>query len=190
MRIMQVLLSDDFHIDFIFGAHDCSWNLKPKSGKKKLYKIITKNPIDVLRSIMANDNTFRFDDPKQGRFKADIRGGDIFTHAHNEIRKIDPNGCLIGIMLAIDDTPLTQHSGTHNGRPVYITTANQSLASRRQRNTNAWRVLALLPVLKLDENNLSKEDKPWSVHAKVEFNNRALAIILKPLQGNQFYLCA
>lgn len=155
-------------------------------------KILTKNPIVVLRSIMDSDSSFCYDiPPSKSKYKAEIRDGEIYRMATEEVLQIDQEGSLIGIMLAIDDTPLTQHSGKHNGRPVYITTANQSLHSRRQRRTHAWRLLALLPILNVDEGKLTSVEKTWSVHAKVEFNNRVLEKVLKPLSGNNtLFPCA
>lgn len=149
-------------------------------------RILTKDPINVLRSIMNSDESFCYDPPHVTSYKSEVRNGTMYRKAHQEIMEIDVEGCLIGIMLAIDDTPLTQHSGKHNGRPVYISTANQSLYSRRQRQTRAWRILALLPVLSLDEEKMTKLEKKWSVHAKVEFHNRVLQKVLQPLSGMDF----
>lgn len=146
-----------------------------------------KDPVKVLKSIMNSDPSFKHEFRKSAPCRGDIRDGLVFREAFAEIRKIDIKGSLVGVMLAIDDTPLTQHSGTHNGRPVYITTANQSLDSRRKRDTHAWRLLALLPVLKLDEDEQTTVDKKWCTHAKAEFNNRALEVVLKPLSGKQYY---
>lgn len=134
---------------------------------------------------MAHDESFKDDYTKKTELHGDIRNGSAYIAAAQDVRRLNRNGCLIGVMLAIDDTPLTQHSGTHNGRPVYMSTCNQSLQSRRKRVTSAWRILALLPVLSLgEEENLSTIDKNWSVHAKVEFNQRVLSEILKPIAGN------
>lgn len=85
-------------------------------------------------------------------------------------------------MLSIDDTNLTNHSGVHNGRPLYITTANQSLESRRQRNTNAWRIVGLLPIIQLTQ-ELSPMEKKYIAHAKTEFTNRILERVLQSIRG-------
>jgi len=84
-------------------------------------------------------------------------------------------------MLSVDDTKLTNHSGSANGRPLYLTTANQSLESRRHSSTNSWRVAALLPSLDID--SLSSVEKEWSTVAKAEFVNRSMELVLKPLIG-------
>jgi hypothetical protein len=114
---------------------------------------------------------------------ADIRRGSVYQRAQEDVAQIDVHGVLVGVMLSIDDTPLTEHSGVHNGRPVYITTANQSLKSRRQRQTNAWRVLALLPVIHLRKGTITPLEDRWMTHAKVEFSNRVLEIALEELAG-------
>lgn len=133
---------------------------------------------------MKSDATFSDAYRTTAPHAGDIRDGTVYRQAQAEIQCLNPQGRLIGVMLSIDDTPLTQHSGTHNGRPVYISTANQSLESRRKRTSNAWRVLALLPVLKLEEESKqSGVDDLWITHAKSEFSNRVLEVVLKPLAG-------
>lgn len=160
--------------------------LQQKKQTDQDYQIVWKDPIAVLKSIMANDPTFITEYPKRTNNHGDIRNGSVFRAAASEVRAKNKDGVLIGFMLAIDDTPLTQHSGTHNARPVYITTCNQSLASRRKRITHSWRVLAFLPVLNLgDTEKLNTEEKKWAVHAKIEFQQRVLKIILKPLAGTR-----
>jgi len=65
-----------------------------------------------------------------------------------------------------------------------MSTANQSLASRRKKTNHAWRILALLPVIQLSENELTPTEKKWITHAKIEFSNRVLGAVLEPLAGN------
>jgi len=134
---------------------------------------------------MQTDSTFDTGWFKQNRRSLrynDIRSGEVYQKAQNEIRELDPDGHLIGLMLSVDDTKLTNHSGSANGRPLYLSTANQSLESRRHSSTNSWRVTALLPSLNLD--TLSKVEKDWSTVAKAEFVNRSMELALQPLIGN------
>lgn len=112
-----------------------------------------------------------------------IRQGSSFQNAQRDLHRVDPLGKLIGLMLSIDDTCLTNHSGVHNGRPLYMTTANQSLESRRKRKTNSWRILALLPIIQLPKEKQSADEKKWITQAKVEFTNRVLEFVLQPLIG-------
>jgi len=125
-----------------------------------------------------------FDKIRPNRYRNDIRKGSNFQTAMREIQDIDPNGVLLGFILSLDDTPLTEHSGAHNGRPLYITTANQTLKSRRMRNSNAWRVMALLPVIQLREKDLTLLERKWIAQVRIELNNRTLEHVLKPIAGN------
>jgi hypothetical protein len=115
--------------------------------------------------------------------KCDIRSGTIYQRTQEEIAQIDSEAALIGLMLSVDDTKLTQHSGNHNGRPLYLATANQSLHSRRHLNTNAWRITALLPTLDHRFKDNTAEEDAWKTIAKSEFANRCMELALKPLIG-------
>jgi len=134
---------------------------------------------------MASDSSFEFNRVRVGRppILDDIKQGRIYQAAQREIFALNPDGALIGIILSIDDTNLTNHSDVHNGRPLYITTANQSLESRRKRSSNAWRIAALLPVIQISQESMSTLEKKYIAHAKVEFNNRVLEVILTQLKG-------
>jgi len=138
-----------------------------------------------LRSLIDCDTSFNDEQVKIRRRDPldDIRKGSVYQDTQREIYNLNPNGKLIGIILSIDDANLTRNSGAHNGRPLYMTTANQSLESRRQRKTNAWRIVGLLPVIQISQEVMSPTEKKYIAHAKVEFTNRVLERVLQSIQG-------
>lgn len=151
--------------------------------------MVTRNPMDILQSIMSMDDSFFHErtppvNMENNEPLENMRQGGAFQLAQNELRNTNPEGKLIGLILSIDDTNLTNHSGVHNGRPLYMTTANQSLESRRKRKTNSWRILALLPIIQLAKEKRTPQEKYWITHAKIEFANRMLEFVLQPLIGN------
>lgn len=143
-----------------------------------------KNPIDVIKSLIQCDSTFddtRYTQQVRSPCWSDIRSGEVYQNAQDEIQDLDPNGKLIGLVLSVDDTRMTSHSGSATGRPLYLTTANQSLESRRHASTNAWRITALLPCMKFPRPTTLEET--WGTVAQCEFVNRTMELALQPLIG-------
>lgn len=129
---------------------------------------------------MQTDTSFKDNKVKVARGRhGDIRAGSVFQLIQTDLSLQHPNGVLLGIMLAVDDTPLTLQSGAQIGRPLYITTCNQSLESRRQINNHSWRLIALLPTM--THNKTSELETPWKPHATVEFVNQSLRLAVQPL---------
>jgi len=113
---------------------------------------------------------------------SDIRGGSIYRRAKAEMRQKIPNARMIGIILAVDDTNLTVHSGSHTGRPLYMTVSNLPLSIRRKINNYAWRPIGFLPNLDVESAN-TREETSWQRHAKVKFASQILEKVLEPLVG-------
>lgn len=112
---------------------------------------------------------------------SDIRGGSVYRTAKAEMRRKIPNAKMIGIILAVDDTNLTIHSGSHTGRPLYMTVTNLPLALRRKINNYAWRPIGFLPNIDAPAPN-TREEVNWKMHAKAKFASEILERVLEPLR--------
>jgi hypothetical protein len=90
----------------------------------------------MIKSLVrCNEQSFSMDDRCSRAFCSDIRGGSVYRSAKAAIRLKAPNAKIVGLILAVDDTMLTQHSGSHNGRPLYMTCTNLPLSVRRKSTT-------------------------------------------------------
>jgi hypothetical protein len=182
LQLFLHLYNTKLPLDFQFGPPECAWN--------GAYKFHTKNPIHIIESIIQCDPSFddaTYQVNSRSRM-SDIRSGTVYQVAQEEIKLKDPDARLIGLLLSVDDTVMTQFSGGQTGRPLYLSTTNQSLDSRRHLSTNAWRVAALLPTLRTKRKALNNIEKQWYTVANVEFVNRTMELALKPLIGNFFII--
>lgn len=159
---------------FECGPEGCPWN-----GE---HTFIRKDPIEIIKSlIQCNVDTFSLDDRVDRDYLDDIRGGSLYRNAKAEMRRKLPNAKMVGIILAVDDTNLTNHSGSHIGRPLYMTTTNLPLETRRQINNFAWRPIGFLPHMK-SSGTMTNVDKAWKVHAKAKFASVVIERVLAPLK--------
>jgi len=94
------------------------------------------------------------------------------NHFKNIELLLPQGNTLIDIILAIDDTCLSSHSGNAKARPLYMTLGNLSNRSRRSLKYHAWTLVALLPIV---------ESSGLTTHEKVAFNHKTLEIALKSL---------
>jgi len=111
---------------------------------------------------------------------SDIRGGSIYRRAKAEMNRKVPGARMVGIILAVDDTCLTVHSGSHTGRPLYMTCTNLPLEIRRKINNFAWRPIGLLPNLDVPAVTTAVENS-WKMYAKAKFASLVFEQVLAPL---------
>jgi len=163
------------NLDFTCGPESCPWN-----GE---HTFLRKDPIEVVKSLIhSHGDDFSLDDRVSRRNMDDIRGGSVYRNAKAEMRRKLPTAKMIGIILAVDDTNLTIHSGSHIGRPLYMTTTNLPLEARRRINNIAWRPIGFLPHMKSDT-TMTNADKEWKIHAKAKFASIVIERVLSPLKA-------
>lgn len=172
---LKLKLNTNYVLDFKCGPIDSCWN-----GE---YKLLRKDPIDIIKSLMAcHQDQFSLDDRIGRDVYSDIRGGTVYRTARTEIRARLPDAKLVGIILGVDDTQLTAHSGNHQGRPLYMTTTNLPLQLRRLINSYAWRAIGLLPNPRIPKREaLNASEEAWLMQAKCEFASLVLRKCMAPL---------
>lgn len=106
----------------------------------------------------------------KGRIYSEITNSNNFRRIE---ARIPAGNTLLYVILAIDDTCLSSHSGNAKARPLYITLGNFSNASRRKLNRHAWMLAALLP--------MPEEANKFTPDEKTQFHHNSLAIVLDTL---------
>lgn len=92
-------------------------------------------------------------------------------------KRLPPGAMLAPVILASDETMLTQFSGDKKGWPVYLYIANIPSWIRRKGSRNAIKLLAYLPITKLScfsTQDMKKEERQRLFH-------KCMNIILEPL---------
>ncbi|KAF9503178.1 hypothetical protein BS47DRAFT_1310156 [Hydnum rufescens UP504] len=102
----------------------------------------------------------------------------------NELQMTMPDGTtIISVILASDETHLTNFSGNKSMHVVYISIGNIPNCTQRQVNTGVWMVLARLPTSKLPNTIFATKSEMECMPGilKCQLFHRCMWIILMPL---------
>ncbi|KZT40715.1 hypothetical protein SISSUDRAFT_982978, partial [Sistotremastrum suecicum HHB10207 ss-3] len=114
------------------------------------------------------------DESKTERFYSEMWTGDWWWETQT---RLPESSTIVPIIFATDKTNLSVFSGDKVAWPVYMTIGNISKATRRKVSQRAWRLVAYLPVTKLEcfETQEVRRVKGWEVY------HRCMRHICEPL---------
>jgi len=118
------------------------------------YKIYYRDVIEVVRFLMGHkpfkDNLtwapIRVEDEDHTRVYNEMHTGEWWWETQSQI---PIGGTIVPIILASDETVMTQHHGDLSLWPVYITIGNLDCATRKAQKRPGLLLLGLLPRMKL-----------------------------------------
>ncbi|KZS87573.1 hypothetical protein SISNIDRAFT_394649, partial [Sistotremastrum niveocremeum HHB9708] len=91
--------------------------------------------------------------------------------------RLPESSTIVPVIFATDKTNLSVFSGDKVAWPVYMTVGNIAKEARRKLSNRAWRLVAYLPVAKLDcfETDDARRAKGWEIY------HECMRQILEPL---------